>query len=138
MSLFQWGDFTLHSGEKSWWRIDCDDLTDSEIALFAKLIRERAGMFHHAACPVSHYGSAAPRLVRALSTYRSDWLGRGNFVCLIVDDVLTTGASMEEVKAKEGAARSLPSGKKTEFWGAVLFARGPCPDWITPIFQLVQ
>lgn len=35
MSLFRWGNFTLHSGGTSWWGIDCDDMTEAEVALFA-------------------------------------------------------------------------------------------------------
>jgi hypothetical protein len=47
---------------------------------------------------------------------------------LIVDDVLTTGASMEAARAKLWPG-SLPL-------GVVIFARGPCPDWVWPIFRL--
>jgi adenine/guanine phosphoribosyltransferase-like PRPP-binding protein len=43
---------------------------------------------------------------------------------LIVDDVWTTGGSMEEHRAGRDAI------------GAVLFARGPVADWVTPLFTL--
>lgn len=131
MSLFQWGNFKLHSGGESWWRIDCDDLTDSEIALFAKLIRERCGMFHEVTCPPSHPGSAAPRLVNALYEYKSDFSGKTPLSWLVVDDVLTSGASMEEAR-KQAWLRGNPYMK---IWGAVLFARGEYDNtWITPVF----
>ena len=45
---------------------------------------------------------------------------------LIVDDVLTTGASMEHERAR-------CSGRTI---GVVLFARGPCPEWIHPVFRM--
>lgn len=46
---------------------------------------------------------------------------------LIVDDVLTTGDSMERVRRVRSEAI---------VQGAVIFARGECPDWITPLFQM--
>jgi hypothetical protein len=44
---------------------------------------------------------------------------------LIVDDVLTTGGSMMSMQKQYPEAR-----------GLVVFARGPCSAWITPIFQM--
>lgn len=44
---------------------------------------------------------------------------------IIVDDVLTTGASMEEVR-----------GENTNVVGIVVFARGPCPQWVIPLFHM--
>jgi orotate phosphoribosyltransferase len=133
MSLFQWGDFTLHSGEKSWWRIDCDSFTDSEIELLAKMIRHRNGAFHQVRYPESHPGSFVHKLSTALQRYKSDFVGRG-FSVLVVDDVLTTGASVEEIK--EQAIKEIAL-EGVEVWGVVIFARGKCPDWVTPIFQYV-
>ena len=43
---------------------------------------------------------------------------------LIVDDVLTTGLAMEMARKNQADI------------GVVLFARGPCPDWVWPVFQL--
>lgn len=43
---------------------------------------------------------------------------------LIVEDVLTTGASMERARAGRDAI------------GVCVFARGPCPPWVRPIFQM--
>ena len=127
MSLFQWGDFTLHSGDKSWWRIDCDVLSDSEIELLAKLIHEKVGGFHSVIAPESHPGSAAPKLAEALKKYSVDWGGQSKWVILAVDDVLSTGASLEELRVDDPIL---------EYKGAVIFARGKCADWITPLFQM--
>ncbi|KKL20362.1 hypothetical protein LCGC14_2456230, partial [marine sediment metagenome] len=44
---------------------------------------------------------------------------------LIVDDVLTTGASMEKQRAG-----------RTNTIGAVIFARGDCPAWVKPLFAM--
>lgn len=134
MSLFQWGNFKLHSGEESWWRIDCDDLTESEIELFAHMIMKYVGHpIHEVACPTSHAGSAALKLRDALKPSLSHFI-KEKYRVLIVDDVLTTGTSMIEKKKEIDNSGFYPT--KPEFVGAVIFARGKCPDWVTPIFQL--
>lgn len=128
MSLFEHGSFLLHSGATSDWRINCDDLTDTDIGVLAKLAATTVGDFHYVVCPESHTGSAAPKLRDALRKYanpRPD----GQPVMLIVDDVCTTGNSMNEVLTHHG--RYYRATK-----GLVLFARGKCPDWITPLFQM--
>ena len=43
---------------------------------------------------------------------------------LIVEDVVTTGGSMERIRADRLAV------------GVCVFARGPCPWWVTPLFQM--
>lgn len=58
------------------------------------------------------------RLAEALKLYVTEG------ALLIVDDVLTTGASMEEFR----------NGR--EALGAVIFARGHCPSWVVPLFQM--
>lgn len=129
MSLFEHGSFALHSGATSDWRINCDDLTEPDLEVLAKLIWERARPFSKVVCPPSHRGSAANKLVRILKELPSrEWGKASTADLLIVDDVLTTGASMEEVRQRFG------SYYRAE--GYVLFARGKCPDWITPLFEM--
>jgi len=36
MNLFQFGDFSLHSGSKSKWKIECDALTDEDVEALAQ------------------------------------------------------------------------------------------------------
>lgn len=108
--LFQTGSVTLHSGTLSNYKIDCDALTDEDIETIALMIRDivlpfgevvgvpRGGL--RLAEELERYITAGPRLV--------------------VDDVLTTGNSMNELY-KEGDI------------GAVIFARGAVPSWITPL-----
>ena len=126
MSLLQWGNFTLHSGENSWWRIDCDAFTDSEIALIAKLMLERIpNHYGKVLYPESHPGSVMHKLAAEMRNYIDE---KSNNI-LIVDDVLTIGNSMRELyflSATYGA----------EIFGAVIFARGLCPSWVKPIFQM--
>lgn len=131
MSLFQQGKFTLHSGGESFWRIDCDDMTDAEIGIFARIIAAKVGAFASVDCPPSHFGSAAPRLAEAMRQYKT-YIPLDPI--LIVDDVLTTGSSMEETRQKYIV--HLPERLRRPIIGAVMFARGECPDWVYPVWRL--
>jgi orotate phosphoribosyltransferase len=116
MSLFNHGAFTLHSGIASSFLIDCDALTDADLAaIAAQLVR---GFAHFGR--VEGVPQGGLRLAKAIEPWVNEWSSR----LLIVDDVLTSGASMEEQRA----------GREAQ--GAVIFARGPCPDWIKPLFRL--
>ncbi len=119
MGLFQLGEFVLHSGATSRVKIDCDALTDDDIACLAFMLSERLPPF----CSVEGIPEGGLRLAKALRSF-AGW-GGGNH--LIVDDVLTTGSGMVEARKKYPGAPVI---------GAVLFARGPCPDWIVPLFRM--
>jgi orotate phosphoribosyltransferase len=116
VDLFQRGAFTLSSGEHSSLKIDCDALTVGDIRTLAWLAAEVADPFDSVE-GVPHGGD---RLAANLEPYIEIICNR----LLIVDDVLTTGASMEKQRA----------GREAQ--GVVIFARGPCPDWVTPLFQM--
>lgn len=117
MTLFRIGDFALHSGDRSRWKIECDSLTDEDWAALALMVVERVKPF----TAVRGVPRGGLKLAKALEPYRS--FGNG---VLIVDDVLTTGASMEQARRGRDSAQ-----------GAVVFARGECPDWVTPLFRMV-
>ena len=117
--LFQRGDFMLHSGARSDFKIDCDALTDTDLDTLACLIAERVEPFVR----VRGIPTGGLKLARALACFAVHQSQR----LLIVDDVLTTGGSMEIAKF------DVPSAI-----GAVIFARGPCPDWIMPLFQMTE
>lgn len=119
MSIFQLGEFTLNSGNKSKWKLECDALTDDDIAAIAEMIQHMVGPF----CCVSGVPCGGLRLAAALHPHVSV---QGPI--LIVDDVLTTGGSME--RHASTIYHELPLA------GAVIFARGPCPNWIKPLFQI--
>jgi orotate phosphoribosyltransferase len=123
MSLFQRGDFTLHSGQKSGWKIDCDALTDGDWEALAAMLAERLPPFG----VVTGVYRGGLKLAEALRQYRNPSVPRA----LVVDDVLTTGASMEG--AAPAVAARYPG---YEVAGAVVFARGPCPDWVVPLFRM--
>ena len=120
------GEFELHSGEKSYWKLDCDALTVSDWNTLAYMILKRVKPFTHV------YGipTGGVPLQAALRAYQVQ--GTTPRV-LIVDDVLTSGESME--RTREDVYEDLMF-KDTEIIGAVVFARGPVPDWITPLFAL--
>ena len=125
--LFELGDFTLHSGAKSEWRINEEALSDKSIEAAAYLLSKRLPPFEEC------YGipKGGIRLMRVMRTLSKEDKGHGTL--LIVDDVLTTGWSMH-VKRQE----LLISHSSKRIVGAVIFARGPCAGWITPLWNLKE
>lgn len=113
-ALFQTGNFRLHSGEEASFKIECDALSDLDWAALAKIIVTRIPPFGE----VEGVPSGGLQLAAELEVYATEG------PVLIVDDVLTTGASMEEQRAGRDAI------------GAVVFARNGCPDWVTPLFTM--
>lgn len=103
-------------------KIDCDALATVEIEWCASYIARRVKFFQ--VIPIPNGGN---RLAEALQKYCSDTPEIDPI--LIVDDVLTTGKSME-------LAMELASWKGKHPIGYVIFARGPLPDWIKAIFYL--
>lgn len=123
-NLFQLGNFQLHSGERSRWKIECDALTDNDLEAIALMIVEQVpAPFGH----VHGIPRGGLRLAKELIQYTTTDAAP----VLVVDDVLTTGASMEE-------ARRRFNDDGRDVFGAVIFARGPCPDWIMPVFAMPQ
>ena len=122
-ALFQSGNFTLNSGRKATWKIECDALTDEDVATMAAMLAELLPPFGD----VVGVPRGGLRLAAALERFTSD-----STTTLIADDVLTTGGSLERMRASLRAERD----ESWDFVGAVLFARGPCPSWITPLFSM--
>jgi hypothetical protein len=107
--------FAMHSGGMGDFKIECGALTDEELEAFALLISKR--FIFSAVHGVSRVGFP---IASALQKYCT----RAAEARLIVDDVLTTGLAMEMARKNQADI------------GIVLFARGPCPDWVWPVFQL--
>lgn len=116
-NLFEKKIFTMHSGDVGHWKIECDALTDNELDTLAYIISQKLEFGTVIGIP-----RGGIRIARALEKYKSN-----QGLCLVVDDVLTTGSSMTEVKNQH---------KDKDVIGIVLFARGKCPDWIIPVFQM--
>ena len=119
---FEQGQFNLHSGKQSSWKIECDSLTQDELNLFVGMIGS-AFVFTE----VEGVPTGGLELARLLQPYCAVPKVVGYRRLLIVDDVLTTGGSMEDQRAGRDTA---------DIDGVVLFSRGECPYWVTPIFQL--
>lgn len=113
-ALFKPGSFTLHSGAVAKWKIECDALTVEDWAALGIMLMERIPAFGSVE-GVPRGGVVLATLLRIFAT---------DGPLLIVDDVLTTGKSMDDHRAGRDAI------------GAVIFARGPCPSWVTPLFQM--
>lgn len=117
MTLFRQGYFTLHSGDKSRIKIECDALSNSDWDTIAIQVADRFKFGRVVGVPRGGMPFALALL---------PYVDESSDVTLIVDDVLTTGASME-VEHARCRGRTI---------GVVLFARGQCPEWVYPIFKM--
>ncbi len=118
-SLFTKADFISHSGIRLSWRIDADALTPADREAIDSFVGTK--LRFRAVNGIPRGGLA---FAEALRPYAGVEGG-----LLIVDDVLTTGGSMEEARSRFAGDQPIR--------GVVLFSRdSSCPDWITPIFEL--
>lgn len=124
MSLFQLGDFTLHSGRKSRFKIDCDYLTDSDMQALAAMMAAALPPFKR----VEGIPRGGLRLAEALQPYcqPGDAVRPSAKVreWLIVDDVWTTGGSLMRIIREKSAGLTFVD----SVIGAVIFARSPMPS----------
>lgn len=125
MSLFQSGYFQLASGQFSTFKVDCDHLTDGDIDTVARMLVHRLPSFY----AVEGVPTGGLRLAEAMR----QWTVSDAGIFLIVDDVFTSGGSMEKFKAQTTQRYNDPYTK-----GAVIFDRSidGTPDWITPLWRL--
>lgn len=122
MNLFQSGEFILNSGVPSFFKVDCDALTDKDIECLARLIKDNLPLFAW----VEGVPTGGLRLAEALKPLAEpDHSSRG----LIVDDVMTTGNSMETQR-----------GFRQSVIGVVIFNRIPegqdSPGWIHSVWRM--
>ncbi len=115
-SLIKYGKFKSHSGLSLSWKIDADALFDSDIVDIAKIIHDRMRFSKVIGIP-----RGGVRLANALQEYVE--IG---YPVLIVDDVLTTGRSMEEYRLSIS----------DPIIGVVIFSRGVCPKWVRSVFTV--
>ena len=120
--LFVEEDFTGHSGGQLHWKIEMDALDDAEWKCIARMIMEYETRPFQAAIGI-------PRGGLALSSYLNEYSTQNpEDPYLIVDDVLTTGGSMDEFKEEHF------KDKKVVGW--VVFSRNRPPDWVNVLFQM--
>lgn len=121
-TLFQLGNFRLASGQETNWKIECDTLTDGDWQTLATIIAQRY-----------EFGgvSGVPRGGLKLAEWLRPYITQGNRNYLIVDDVYTTGGSMNRMRDRLGIVASVV--------GVAIFARAPiaAPNtWISALFRM--
>ena len=121
--LFQSVNLKSHSGLDLTWKIEMDALQDGEWFTIKKMIMERTPPFKEAV-GIPRGGIKLGDLLNEHSTGREE-----DPIC-IVDDVLTTGGSMEEFK------RTRQWRDPSKYIGWVVFARTAPPDWVNVLFQM--
>ena len=122
--LFQSIDFTSHSGLDLSWKIEMDALSDPEWFTIKKMIMELTPPFKEAV-GIPQGGTKLGDLLNEHGT------GKEKDPICIVDDVLTTGESMEYFLTQYQRNR-----RPFTTIGWVVFARGQCPGWVTSLFQM--
>lgn len=128
MNLFQRGNFTLHSGKQSDFKIECDALTDDDWEGIAQEIAKRVKFRAVYGVP-----TGGLKLQKALEKYatKGDPELPPTLPILIVDDVLTTGKSILEF------AQNLGAEGVWRIRGFVVFAREEChTEWIDALFKM--
>lgn len=126
LNLFQLGEIKLSSGQRSFFKIECEMLTDSDWECLARLAVERVPPFGK----VFGVPQGGIPFARALALYCRPHCPR----VLIADDVYTTGESIGRF------AREMQGKHKfhiDDTWGIVAFARDPINhDWVRAVFQM--
>ena len=123
IKLFQTTDFKSHSGLDLSWKIECDALQDGEWFTLSKMIMEISPPFSKAV-GIPRGGVKLGDLLNIHGTGK-----RTDPIC-IVDDVITTGESMNDFR------RTKHWREPTEYIGWVVFARTTPPDWVNVLFQM--
>ena len=119
MNLFKKEKIKLSSGKISDFKIECDALTNKDWECLAYLISKIIEFRGVIGVP-----TGGTKLASHLSKY---CINDKSLPMLICDDVLTTGKSMKNMKVLMGNVK-----------GVVIFARGKCPKWVTPLFSMAK
>jgi len=122
MTLFLEKDFLSHSGANLKWKVECDALSEDDWAWASARVAEQFSF--RGVHGVLKGGILFEKHLRK-------YVKPDGYCFLIVDDVLTTGSSME-------AAREATKYRHSEVprIGVVLFARREPAHWIAAIWQL--
>ena len=121
--LFQSINFKSHSGLDLNWKIECEGLSYLEWFTISKMIMEVTLPFRKAV----GIPEGGIKLANLLNEHATE--NMNDPIC-IVDDVLTTGNSMEDFLEKYRQKNPY------DYIGWVVFARGKCPNWVTALFQM--
>lgn len=124
MTLFKLGDFVSHSGKPLRYKIECDTLTDDDLECIAYIIASETSFSSVVGVP-----TGGCRLAEALRPYSIAF----SQYTLLVDDVMTTGASMEEMKTTLSSDID-----EDNIDGWVIFSETDNPYWIRSVFSSAQ
>ena len=125
IDLFQKIDFTSHAGLDLTWKIEMDALSHREWECISHMIRELSPPFREA-IGIPRGGNVLGKLLNRHGTGKEE-----DPIC-IVDDVLTTGMSMDTYREE----MDLERWQKSCALGWVVFARVRPPKWIKALFQM--
>lgn len=126
MNLFMKGDFTLRSGKKSTYKVECDALTKEDWEGIAAAIMEENVL------PPFSGVSGVPRGGVPFADAMMQYVTPLADTLLIVEDIVTTGGSMERWKEQLVAD---PAVQFKWVTGVCFIARGVVPFWVTPFLQ---
>ena len=122
--LFQSIDFKSHSGLSLNWKIECEALSDDEWNTISNMIMKSSPPFSKAL----GIPKGGVRLAALLNEHAT---GNEKDPVCIVDDVLTTGESMEYFLEQYSRNR-----RPCVAIGWVVFARVSTPSWVRALFQM--
>ena len=125
IDLFQKVDFKSHAGLDLTWKIEMDSLTPKEWDCISTMILELSPPFREA-IGIPRGGNVLGKLLNRHGTGKEE-----DPIC-IVDDVLTTGMSMNTYREEMDIERW----QKSCALGWVVFARVRPPKWIKALFQM--
>jgi orotate phosphoribosyltransferase len=126
-ALFQRGDFTLASGQKATWKIECDALTPADWHGLAAMLLDYLPYQFAAVYGVPRGGVPLAHALRPFCVHPTV-----SSVVLVVDDVWTTGGSMQRFIDAD-VQRLMTRGA---IGRAVVFARNPVPAGVTALFSV--
>lgn len=124
--LFQIGDFTLASGAKSRWKIECDALSPHDWAGLAAMAMQFLPAFGRVA-GVPRGGLPFADALRRHAT-------PGSPLVLVAEDVCTTGGSIS--RYAQIVLNETPGLVAGRILGVCVFARDRYPHWVTPLFRM--
>jgi hypothetical protein len=122
-SLFALGNFELSSGDRSFWKIQCEAFTDADWYAIAHWMMHAMRTQHLSFSEVVGVPTGGLKLAEKLYPYRSThslWFAPR----LVVDDVLTSGVSITQQMNRE------------DDFGFVVFARGQLPPRVRAMWKL--
>jgi hypothetical protein len=138
--LFQFGWFASHSGFQLPFKVDCDHWTDADLAEVAKFLQWKFAFSEVHAVPSDEAPPRTPAGPRLARIMRESCQFAEGYPPMIVDDVLTTGRSMEEFRAT--VMRNRPAVTPIGF---VLVSRAPRdggavgqPNWVFNLLRVEE